>query len=165
LWGSKYLVRVFQIKQGDVGHFLAVPPVCLDLGAIAFGDFASRFRRKNGEAPMLLYAVAMLMCSAIALWPVADTAWQAMAIASVTLAGGGALYTLATSDLLSRMPPDSVASAGGIVACAQSLSLVISSPLVGYAVDHSHSYSSSAITIGLWVIPGSLFWMIWRPRS
>jgi len=79
------------------------------------------------------------------------------------MAGGGAIYTLVTADLLSRMPPASVSFASGILAGAQSLALIVMNPLVGDAVDRYQSYDAATTAIGLWAIPGSVIWLLWRP--
>ncbi len=164
-WGSKYLVRTFHMDQGAVGDYLWFPPLLLDAGALLFGDLASRLRRGDGGPPRALYTIAMLLASAIALLPSIDTPWQAMAVCGIGVAGGGAMYTLCTADLLSRMPAESVSFAGGILAGAQSLAFIITSPLIGAAVDHFHDYRVVALVLGGWVIPGSIVWLLWRPAA
>jgi predicted MFS family arabinose efflux permease len=164
-WGSKYLVKTFHTDQGDVGDYLWLPPLCLDAGALVFGDLAARLHRAPGAPPRLLYAIAMLLAAAIGVLPFVDTPWQAMAVMGVASAGGGALYTLCTSDLLSRMAPHSVSFAGGILAGAQSLALVIANPLIGASVEGDRDYRTVALAIGVWAIPGSLIWIAWRPDA
>ena len=164
-WGSKYLVGAQGVPKLDVGHYLWLPPLVFDVGAVAFGDLASRrrARTRDGSSPRALFAIATVLGTCLALLAFAATPWQAMAIAAVALFGAGGLYTLATADLLGRMPGAGIARAGGVLACAQSLALVIMNPLVGAAVDHAHSYVGVVIAIGAWVVPGSLVWLLWRP--
>ena len=164
-WGAKYLVRTFHMEQGAVGGYLWLPPLLLDAGALLIGDRAARQRRAIGVPPRALYAIAMVPCAAIALLPSVDTPWQAMAVCGTAVAGGGALYTLCTADLLSRMPASAVSFAGGILAGAQSLAFIITSPLIGAAVDHFHDYRAVALVLGGWVIPGSVVWILWRPAT
>jgi predicted MFS family arabinose efflux permease len=163
-WGAKYLERTFGVVQGDVGGYLWLPPLCLDAGAILFGDLASRQRRAPGEPPRLLHAVGAAMAMCLALLPFASTPWEAMAIGGVAYAGGGAIYTLVTADLLSRMPQGSVSSAGGILAGSQSLALIIINPIIGRAVDHTGNYDGVAIVLGLAVVPTSIIWSMWPVR-
>jgi ACS family hexuronate transporter-like MFS transporter len=163
-WGAKYLVARFGLTQGQVGHYLWVPPLILDVGAILFGDLAAR-RRSLGESPRTLFVLAALLTAALALLPLATTPWQAIAIGALTSAGGGAVYTLVTADLLGRMPAAQVSFAGGTIAGAQSLSLIIANPLIGLAVGALHDYVAVAILLGAWVVPGSLIWWAWRPRA
>jgi hypothetical protein len=41
---------------------------------------------------------------------------------------------------------------------------VVTSILVGWAVDRSHSYAGPALAIGLAVVPGAIAWLLWEPR-
>ena len=161
-WGAKYLARTFDVEQTEVGHYLWLPPLLLDAGAIAFGDLASRQRRAPGAPPRALFAVAMLLAAMMALMPLASTPWQGMLLGGLAMAGGGALYTLVTSDMMSRMPAGSVSFAGGIMAGAQSLALILVNPLIGRAVEQTGSYDAVALVLGCWAIPGSLIWIAWR---
>lgn len=163
LWASKYLVRTFTVDQKHVGDYLWLPPLCLDAGAILFGDLASRFRHRRGSSS-LLHASAMLLAASLALLPYASTPWESMIVVGIANAGGGALYTLVTSNMMSGIAPENVAFSSGVLVCAQSLALIISSPLIGRAVDRFQGYGEVAITLGLLVIPGSLIWIAWRPR-
>ena len=165
-WGAKYLVAVFQITQAEVGHYLWLPPLCFDLGAVAFGDFAARMSRNTTLPPLrLLYVIATALATAIASLALVHSAWGAMAIVSSALAGAGALRSLGTADLLVRIPAGSVAFAGGILAGAQSLAYIIVNPLIGYALDHGHHYPEIAFWVGAWVVPGSIVWIVWRPAE
>ncbi|MEO8549125.1 MAG: MFS transporter [Kofleriaceae bacterium] len=165
VWASKYLVLTHAISQRAVGNYLWLPALCLDAGAIAFGDLASRLPRTAGAPPRFLYACAALLVAPLAVLPYAVTPWHAMALIGCASAGGGALYTLCTADLLSRLRPEIVAFAGGTLAGAQSLALIIANPLIGAAIDHYNNYDAVARAVALWVIPGSLIWLMWRPTT
>ena len=162
-WGSKYLVRAFGLEQGAVGHYLWLPPLGLDVGAILFGDLAARLRRVPGAPPRALFGVAAVLATSVAVLPAMTSPWAATAIMACAMAGGGAVYTLVTADLLARMPADRVSFAGGILTGAQSLALIIANPLIGRSVDAYGSFATAAIAIGAWVIPGSVIWWAWRP--
>jgi ACS family hexuronate transporter-like MFS transporter len=162
-WGSKYLNRTFGVTQVDAGGYLWLPPLAFDLGAIAFGDLASRQRRAEGAPPRFLFAFAIPLAASLALLPLAATPWEGTALMGTAMAGGGGMYTLVTADLLSRMPRGSVSFAGGILAGAQSLALILMNPLVGMAVDRHGSYDIPTTVLGLWAIPGGLIWLAWRP--
>ncbi len=86
-WGAKYLVRDLGLQQQDVGAYLWLPPLMFDLGAIAFGDAASR-QRRGGAPPRLLHAISMVLCASFALLPLARGPWDAMMILGIALAGG-----------------------------------------------------------------------------
>lgn len=163
-WGAKYLDRTFGVAQADIGHYLWLPPLLFDAGAILIGDLASRRRRAPGSPPRLLFALSIPIAASLALLPLATDEWTSIYLIGLAMAGGGGLYTLVTADLLARMPTSSVSFAGGIMAGAQSLALIIMNPIVGAVVDRTARYDEVAIALGLWVIPGSLVWLTWRPR-
>ena len=165
-WGAKYLAATFQIKQEDVGKYLWLPPLVFDAAAILFGHLASKQHRKTGESkpPRLLFAVGIVLAATMALLPQFDQPWHAVYLVSVAMAGGGIAYTLATADMLARMPSGSVSFAAGIMAGAQSLALIICNPLIGASIDYTGNYDAAAITIGLWALPGSLVWLFWRAK-
>jgi len=164
-WGSKLLHREFGVSQAAAGGYLWLPPLVFDLGAVLFGDLASRRRRAEGAPPRLLFALALPLAACLGLSPLAESPWQAVAFLAVAMAGAGGLYTLVTADLLTRMPTGSVSFAGGIMAGAQSMALIAMSPLVGAAVDHYQSYDVVTTVLGLWVLPGSLVWLLWPPAA
>jgi predicted MFS family arabinose efflux permease len=153
------------ISQKHVGDYLWLPPLALDAGAIIFGDLGSRLRRADGSPPASLYFAALILVSAIALVPWAMSPWKATAFLSLASAGGGAMYTLSTSDMLSKLAPGIVSFAGGTLAGAQSLALIIANPLIGYVVDHRDNYDAVTIALAVCAIPGALIWMVWRPRA
>jgi ACS family hexuronate transporter-like MFS transporter len=165
VWGAKYLVRTFALEQGDVGTYLILPPLLFDVGAILFGHFASRQRRDEGVPAKALFAIGIVLATSLALLPHVATPWQSMILMGIANAGGGGMYTIATSDLLARMPPTGVSFAAGILACAQSLAYIIVFPLIGRAVDHLGNYDAVGITLGIWAIPGGLVWILWRPAT
>lgn len=163
-WGAKYLGREFHVAQGDVGGYLWLAPLLLDLGAVLFGDLATRQKRAAGAPPRLLLAIGMVLAASLALLPFATTPWTGVWIAGLSLAGGGAMYTLVTADLLARVAPRNVAQAGGILAASQSLAQIVTSPLVGYMVEAEGGYDGISMLLGLWVLPGALVWILWKPR-
>ncbi|HET9621426.1 MAG TPA: MFS transporter [Kofleriaceae bacterium] len=164
-WGAKYLVLTFKLGQGEVGRYLWLPPLMFDLGAVVFGDLASRQRRLEGTPPRLLYAIGIALAAALALLSRADTPWQAMWIMGTAMAGGGVMYTLTTADMLARMPPGSVSFAGGVLAGAQSLALIIANPVIGRVIDHLHSYDAIGFGLAGWAMPGALIWLAWTPPA
>jgi ACS family hexuronate transporter-like MFS transporter len=160
VWGSKFLVRAHGLKQGDVGGYLWLPPLCLDLGAIGFGDLFARTRR-----PRMLAVIAMAMALCAALVPFTTTPWASIAAGGVMTAGGGALYTVITSDVMTRVPSDSVSVVGGLIAAGQSLAFIIVSPIVGSLVDKYQSYDIVLWGVAAWTLPGMLVWLAWKPRE
>jgi MFS transporter, ACS family, hexuronate transporter len=164
-WGAKYLVKTFAVAQGDVGHYLWLPPLVLDAVAITFGDLASRQRRGEAVPPRALLGIAAALAALLGVLPMAATPWAAIAVLAMSAAGAGAMYALITSDLLARMPAGSLSFASGILAGAQSVALFIVNPLIGRAVDRLGSYDAAAVALGVWVIPGAAIWILWRPPA
>jgi MFS transporter, ACS family, hexuronate transporter len=163
-WGAKYLNKTFDVAQADIGRYLWLPALAFDAGAIFFGDRASRQRRAPGAPPLGLFSLAIPLAASLALLPFATSPWSAMAILGVAMIGSGAAYTFVTSDLLSRVPAASVSLTSGMMAGAQSLALIIVNPLIGWSVDRYGSYDVATITLGIWVVPGSIAWLAWRPK-
>jgi ACS family hexuronate transporter-like MFS transporter len=159
-WGAKYMAATFAVPQEAMGKYLWLPPLMFDASAVLFGDLASRWK----HAQKLLYAIAIPMGASLALLPYAPSPWLAVVIIGVAMAGNGAVYTLTTADMLHRVPAANVSTMSGIVAGAQSLALIISNPLIGWSVKTHGDYDIVAWTIGLWVIPGCLVWLLWKPR-
>lgn len=160
LWGSKYLVRTFGVDQKDVGHYLWLPPLIFDAGALLFGDLAARVPQRIRA----IYAVALLLALTIALLPLATTPWQGALIFGVASAGGAAMYTICTVDLLARVRPEAISLAGGTLAGAQSLSLILAGPIVGAAVGHFQSYDQVAVALAPIVTGGALTWIFYSAR-
>jgi ACS family hexuronate transporter-like MFS transporter len=163
LWGAKYLARAWHVEQEDIGHYLWLPPLIFDVATIAFGDLASRQKRPPGTPPRLLFAIGVALAATLAFLPYADTRWHAVIQLGVAMAGGGIIYTLVTSDLLSRVPSDRVALAGGTVASSQSFALIVVSPLIGMSVDRYGTFDVAVVVLGIWMIPCGLYWILKKP--
>ncbi len=162
MWGAKFLVHRFGVTQTDIGKYLWAPPLFFDVGAILFGDLASR-RRDHDASPRALFAVAAVLACAIGLVPFARSAWPAVLVFGVAAAGVGALFALFTSDMLSRVPPRAVSLSGGITAAAQSLAYIVALPLIGWAVKRTGSYELALFTLAAWTLPGCVAWLLWPP--
>lgn len=165
-WGSKFLTATYNVKLADIRVYLIIPPLLFDLGAVAFGHFASRRMRLpgfDGSPPRLLLALAALFAASGLVIPFAGDLFASTLVFGLALAGGGGLFALMTADMLGRINPVAVASASGITAAAQSLAYIVANPLIGWSVDRTHSYTPILIALGLWVIPGSALWLLWRP--
>lgn len=161
-WGAKYLHATFGIQQADVGHYLWLPPLVFDVAAILFGHLASKQQRAAGAPPRTLFAIGMLLAASLVLLPWMTDPWHAVYLVGIAMAGGGIVYTLATADMLQRMPVGSVSFAAGAMAGSQSLALIIVNPIIGALVDHYGDYDVAAMAVGAWALPGCLAWLLWR---
>lgn len=166
-WGSKYFTKELGLGQAEVGKWLWIPPVVFDLGSVLFGDLATRLRKRRGGALVpergLMLAAAAL-CSLLCLLPLMHDAPTAVVVASVSMAGGGAMYALLTSDMMARVPPAAVATAGGICAAAQSICHIAFLPLVGFLSQRLGGYAVPTVALGLWVLPFAVLWCLVPPR-
>lgn len=166
LWGSKLLVKNHGLTQLEVGRYLWMPPVLFDVGAVAFGHVASRRAKRAGNPGIPergLVALAMVLSTALVATRWTTDPWATTGILGVAMAGGGGLYALLTADMLSRVPPSAVSTVGGITAAAQSLTYIVANPIIGDVVQRTGSYAGVLLFLGLWVVPGSLAWIAWRP--
>lgn len=174
-WMALYLQDgPLHVAEQDVGRTMWLPPLVFDAGAVGFGLIASLRDRRLARAGLGrrshgdLAAAAALLCACLALVPLAQTPWQAVGLASLSMAGGGALYGRLTADMLGRVDPRYVSMAGGLTAAAQSLVQVAGNPVVGRVVDSTHSYTGVLITLGLLAVPGTLAWIVFpigEPRA
>lgn len=162
-WGAKYLVADHHLVQAEVGRYLWFPPLFFDAGAIAFGHYASRARERGYLGPpRFLLGAAMVLGTLGVLVPLGGDPRTAMLIAAVALTGGGGMYALAAADMLPRVPPEAVATAGGICAAAQSVAQIAANALIGLAVQRL-GYAWMMVALALWTVPGCLGWILWTP--
>jgi ACS family hexuronate transporter-like MFS transporter len=165
-WGTKFLVHDLHLTQRQTGHYLWLPPLLFDGGAIVFGHLASQARARgegDGGVPRRLIAAgAVAMLAGVAL-PYAPTPWLVVAVMCVVMVGGGGLYGMTMADLAVRVPPTAVATAGGLCAAAQSIAHIVANPLIGRSVERTGSYALAALALAAWVIPGTLGWLLWKP--
>jgi ACS family hexuronate transporter-like MFS transporter len=161
-WLPKYLVTERRLTQLAIGHYVWLPMLFFDLGAVGFGALASHREKALDHASHRdLVAVAAVAAASVAAMPFAPGAWSAVIVASVSMAGGGGVYALLTGDMLSRVSPARVSMAGGMTAAAQSLAYVVANPLVGAAVQRTHSYTGAVVALGAVVLPGAVAWTLW----
>lgn len=167
LWLTKYLTHEFSMSREAIGDYALLPFVFFDVGAVVFGDLAARRRKKRapGAPDRLLVAIAAMITTSIAFMSLATTPLRAIVVAGATMVGGGGLFALLTGDMLARVPPKIVSRAGGMTAASQSLAYIIASPLVGWSVDRYGSYAYALAVLGMWVIPGTLVWILWTPPA
>ena len=164
-WAAKVLARSFAVTQGSMGHYLWLPSLGFDLGAVLFGDLATRLKRAPGAPPRVLHLVAATLTACVGLLVVASSPWQATACFVLCMAGGGAVWTLVLADLLARLPQTRASFAAGVLTGALSLANIVAQPLIGRVVDATGRYDGIAVALALWVVPGSLVWFAWRPSA
>lgn len=165
-WLSKLLDRQFHATQAEIGNLLVLPPLLFDAGAILFGSLATRAMKRRPDddrPPHALIIVSTIVAMTGAFLPLCPGPWPAMVLAGISMAGGGGIYSLVTADLLRRVPPAAISTAGGLLAASQSLALIIANPVIGKSVEASGSYTPILVALALIHLPGAAIWLLWRP--
>jgi MFS family permease len=166
-WSAMYLVNDLGLAQKDIGFLLMPPPLLFDVGAIGFGALASRAARRTGRGtvpPYLLCTAAAMLCVG-ALMPLTHAPAQAIALASVAMAGGAGMYVLGLVDATARAPKGAVATVGGLGASAQSVAQIVVNPLIGFLAQATGHYTVALVALALWAIPGTVVWTLWQPET
>jgi ACS family hexuronate transporter-like MFS transporter len=167
VWMPQYLELGRGLEKAAVAGYVWLPPVMIDAGMVGFGVLASRFDRRSAgqRSHVALVLLAAAMESLLALVPKVQGIWPTMVLLGIAGAGGGGLYTLLTADMMARIAPSRVSTAGGLTAAAQSLVYVVLNPLVGRWIDRSHSFDGSLVLLGLVAMPGALGWAVVPMRA
>jgi ACS family hexuronate transporter-like MFS transporter len=164
IWAPQYLEKAFHLTENDVAKYVWLPPLAFDAGAVVFGSLATRRDRRFDDGAVRSHADltlgAAVLCSALALCPFARSPWEAVALCSVALAGGGALFARLTGDMLARVPAAHASTAAGLTAAAQSLVYVVGNPIVGKIVQKTGSFNVALVAIGALAIPGGIAWAL-----
>lgn len=171
VWMPQYLELGRGLAKASLPQYVWLPSVGADLGMVGFGLLASLIDRRAGLArrgapsygPLVLIAAALE--ATLALLPLVPGTWAAVGLMAVASAGGGGLYTLATSEMMARVDPAKVAMAGGLTAAAQSLVYVVLNPIVGRWIDASRSFDGSIVMLGAFALPGAIVWTAWTPAG
>jgi ACS family hexuronate transporter-like MFS transporter len=163
-WMAQYLTDVYAIPQDALGPYIALPPLFFDAGSVLFGALASRGDRRGAGAVRNhrgLVIAASLLASVICGMPAVHSPWGSVALASISLSGGGALFALLTADMIARVHPAHASTAGGLTAAAQSLAYIVAAPAIGAAVDRTHSYAGALALLGGIVPVAGIVWALW----
>jgi ACS family hexuronate transporter-like MFS transporter len=163
-WESKLYVGQVGMAQRDLWPYLMLSAFLYDIGALLFGDLASRRARARGDAAphRALFATgAALAASGMVVLSGAHTPGRAMLGMGLAAVGRGAAVTLVNSDTLARMPQRTVSAAGGVIASAQSLAGLLVNPLVGSVVKH-RGFFPVLLALAAWTLPMAAAWIVWR---
>jgi ACS family hexuronate transporter-like MFS transporter len=162
VWMTQYLELGRQIPKSDLPHYVWLPPLMADLGMVGFGLLATRFDRRSSvpRSHVTLVLAAAAMESLMLLVPRVAGPWSAVLLLGISSAGGGGLYTLLTADMMARVNPGLVSTAGGLTAAAQSLVYVVLNPIVGRWIDRSHSYDGPLVLLGAVAMPCAVLWCL-----
>lgn len=164
-WGAKFLDKVHHVPRTDVGPYMALPPLMFDFGSVIFGHYASvrRAKRNDGSPDRLLFVMAALLTTVLVAAPLGRTPWESMLLAGLGMAGGGGVFAMVSADYLARVHPSLVSTASGMGAAAQSMTYILFAPLLGKLIEASGGYLTPYLTLGVWMIPGCVGWLLWKP--
>lgn len=165
LWSSKILTEEHDVLQADVGRYLWLPPLLFDLGAVFFGHLASRHAARHGalSVPTAVVTVSVALALCLAFLPFVHGPWPVVVVCGVAMAGGAGLFAILSADMITRVGPEVAATAGGFTASVQSVLYVVCNPLFGRGVEAFGGYDEVVFAIALWLLPGALVWLFWRP--
>jgi MFS transporter, ACS family, hexuronate transporter len=165
-WGAKFLVTDRGLAQHAVGKYLVFPPLFFDVGSVFFGHVASRARARGvwGAKPELVAVAAALML-VVGVVPFMGGPAATTAAMSVSVMGAGGIFTLTTSDMMTRVPPERTAMVAGLCAAAQSIAQIAVSPLVGLSVTATGGYTQIMLALAGLAVMACAGWLLWRLPS
>ena len=144
--------------------------MCVDVATIAFGILASRRDQRDGAKGLprrshkgLVIAASLMIMSAVAL-PFVSNVWGCVVLAGLAYAGGGALFAMSTADMLARVAPHHVSTAGGMASASQGVAFVLSNLAIGAVVRATHSYNAIIVVLALLVVAGTIAWLARDPN-
>lgn len=148
-WFPQILVETEGVAKENVGHYLWLPPLLFDICAISFGAAGSALDKRHPGRPHLgLMLLAAGLTCLLAVIPWVHGAWIRVALAALSMAGGGGIYVLGSAELLNRVGIRNGGLASGISAAVQSLVQIVVSPAIGASVDHTHSWTVALVVLG-----------------
>ena len=165
LWSSEMLVHYVHVPQASVGRYVWLVPVAMDVGAVAFGDLASRLgKRQGGRAPAWLAAIPLALCvGGLGALPLVRDPWLVMSALAIAVLGAAGLFALLTADMIHGVGPALAATAGGITASAQSIAYIVANAAYGRAIEaFDRDYGLVVWAIALWIVPGTVLWIATR---
>lgn len=167
-WGAKFFAA-HHVGKAAYATYLLASGIAYDVGAVAFGDLASRRakRRRNDGSPARLLLGITAACGAggIAAMALVGDITPIVAALIVTSIGRGGFSALVNADTLARMPDEWIATGAALIASAQSVIILAVNPLIGASVDATGSYSGVMIGIAVFTIAPYAAWAMWRPPA
>jgi ACS family hexuronate transporter-like MFS transporter len=159
-WEAKFYADQLHVPDMMRGAYLIVGPICYDLGILAFAEMGTRLGSRR-----IPFAIAASLASGgfIAV-SFARTPVVAATCLGLHAAGRGGLMALLLAEMVASIPKRIVSTASGVIAGARGLVAAIVTPLIGYSLAHI-GYSGVLLVLGAWTLPGSLVWLLWRPKN
>lgn len=161
VWSAELLTTDHGLVPSAVGHYLWLPPLGVDVGALLFGDLhGRRAHRRHGASDRLLFAIA-IACITGGAWfaAFAPDAWTTVAGTGTMMCGAAGIYTLMLAETTPHAP-GAVALIGGLVTGAQSVAAIAVNPVIGAIAQHTHTYRGVLLAIGALALVAAALWLV-----
>ncbi len=162
-WGAKFFAA-HHVGKAAYATYLLASGIAYDVGAVAFGDLASRRAKRVGMAPhrLLLGVSTALAAAGMVGMALGDTEAMIVAALVVCSVGRGGYTAIINADTLARLPNEWIATGAALIASAQSAIILAINPLIGASIDASGSYVPSLLAIAAFAILPFTGWALWR---
>ena len=162
-WGAKFFAA-HHVGKAAYATYLLASGIAYDVGAVAFGDLASRRAKRVGHAPhrLLLGISTALAAAGIAGMALGDTEPVIVVFLIVCSIGRGGFTAIVNADTLARLPSSWIATGAALIASAQSAIILAINPIIGASVDASATYTPSMIAIAAFAVIPFAGWALWR---
>jgi ACS family hexuronate transporter-like MFS transporter len=162
-WGAKFFAA-HHVGKAAYATFLLASGIAYDVGAVAFGDLASRRARRHGNAPhrLLLGISTVFAAGGLAAMALVDgTAAVVAALIAMSIGRGG--YTaIVNADTLARLRDEEIATGAALIASAQSVIILAINPIIGASVDATATYTPVMLAIAAFAAVPFTAWAAWR---
>jgi ACS family hexuronate transporter-like MFS transporter len=162
-WGAKFFAA-HHVGKAAYATFLLASGIAYDVGAVAFGDLASRRARRVGNAPhrLLLGISTVFAAGGLAAMALVDgTAAVVAALIAMSIGRGG--YTaIVNADTLARLRDEEIATGAALIASAQSVIILAINPIIGASVDATATYTPVMLAIAAFAAVPFTAWAAWR---
>lgn len=164
-WGAKFFAA-HHVGKAAYATYLLASGIAYDVGAIGFGDLASRRARKHGAAPhrLLLGLSTAFAAAGIAGMALASEEVALVAFLVAMSIGRGGYTAIVNADTLARLHDNEIATGAALIASAQSVIILAVNPIIGASVDATATYTPSMLGIAAFTVLPFTAWAVWRAR-
>jgi predicted MFS family arabinose efflux permease len=164
-WGAKFFAAN-HVGKAAYATYLLASGIAYDVGAVAFGDLASRraHRRGNDGSParLLLGISTVFAVGGLAGMAVLDNITGVVAALIAMSIGRGGYTALVNADTLARLPNEEIATGAALIASGQSVIILAINPIIGASVDATATYTPVMLAIAAFAAVPFTAWAAWR---
>src|SRR3569623_714376 len=164
-WGAKFFAAQ-HVGKAAYATYLLASGIAYDVGAVAFGDLASRRAKRVGSAPhrLLLGITTVFAAAGIAGMALGDTEAMIVVFLIVCSIGRGGFTALVNADNHARLPNAWIATGAALIASAQSAIILAIDPIIGASVAASSPYAPSMLAVAAFAVDPFAGWALWRAK-